>query len=104
MWVFVSVREHRGGWAVRWRDAAGRSRAKRFPSEDAARAYDAALSEVSPAERHSDTARFGPSGGVYSYATTDGVRWRFVARRSDGTQTSKRGLRANARREMRAGD
>jgi hypothetical protein len=41
MWVLVSVREHRGGWEVRWRDAAGRSRAKRFPSEDAARAYDA---------------------------------------------------------------
>jgi integrase len=53
---------------VRWRDAAGRSRAKRFPSEDAARAYDAALSEVSPAGRRSDTARFGRSGGVYSEA------------------------------------
>jgi hypothetical protein len=51
-----------------------------------------ALSEVSPAGRRSDTARFGRRGGVYSYATKDGVRWRFVARRSDGTQTSKRGF------------
>ena len=92
MWVHVSVREHRGGWEVRWRDAAGRGRARRFSTEDAARAYDAALSEVSPAQRRSDTARFGRSGGVYSYATKDGVRWRFVARRSDGTQTSKRGF------------
>ena len=92
LWVRVSVREHRGGWEVRWRDSAGRSRAKRFASEEAARAYDGALSEVSPAERRSDTARFGRGGGVYSYATKDGVRWRFVARRSDGTQTSKRGF------------
>jgi len=92
LWVRMSVREHRGGWEVRWRDSAGRSRAKRFASEDSARAYDEALSEVSPAARRSDTARFGRSGGVYSYPTRDGVRWRFVARRSDGTQTSKRGF------------
>lgn len=92
MWVRVSVREHRGGWEVRWRDSAGRSRARRFPSEDAARAYDAALAEVSPSERRSDMARSGRSGGVYPYMTNDGVRWRFVARRSDGTQTSKRGF------------
>lgn len=77
---------------MRWRDAAGRSRAKRFSSEDAARAYDDALSEVSPASRRSDTARSGRSGGVYAYATREGTRWRFVARRSDGTQTSKRGF------------
>jgi integrase len=39
-----------------------------------------------------DTARHGRSGGVYAYTTADGIRWRFVYRRSDGTQTSKRGL------------
>lgn len=51
-----------------------------------------ALAEVSPTARRSDTARHGRSGGVYSYRTTDGIRWRFVYRRTDGTQTTKRGL------------
>jgi integrase len=90
--VRVSVRQHRGAWEVRWRDASGRRRARRFPSEDAARALDEAIAEVSPAARRTDTARHGRSGGVYSYRTAEGVRWRFVYRRSDGTQTSKRGF------------
>lgn len=88
----MSVRYHRGGWEVRWRDATGRRRARRFASEDAAEAFDVALSEVSPAARRTDTARHGRSGGVYPYRTTNGLRWRFVFRRSDGTQTSKRGF------------
>jgi hypothetical protein len=37
MWVRVSVRLHRGGWEVRWRDASGRQRARRFACERAAR-------------------------------------------------------------------
>ena len=98
----MSVRFHRGGWEVRWRDAAGRQRARRFQDEDAARAFDAALAEVSPAGPRPDTVRHGRSGGVYSYRTTDGIRWRFVFRRSDGTQTSKRGfLSERAAREAR---
>jgi hypothetical protein len=36
--------------------------------------------------------RQGRSSGVYSYRTRDGIRWRFVYRRTDGTQTSKRGF------------
>ena len=56
------------------------------------RAFDEALAEVSPTIRRTDTARHGRSGGVYSYPTGDGVRWRFVYRRSDGTQTTKRGF------------
>jgi integrase len=88
----VSVRHHRAAWEVRWRDASGRRRARRFQSEDAARAFDEALREVSPTARRADTSRHGRSGGVYSYRTASGVRWRFVYRRSDGTQTSKRGF------------
>jgi integrase len=87
----VSISYHRGGWEVRWRDATGRRRARRFPSQDIARAFDEALAEVSPTARRPDTARQGQSG-VYSYRTADGIRWRFVYRRSDGTQTSKRGF------------
>lgn len=99
----MSVRHHRGGWETRWRDASGRNRSKRFKSEEAARAYDEAVREVSPTARRSDTARSG--SGVYSYSTRDGVRWRFVVRRSDGSQTSKRGFvsqraAADARRRL----
>ena len=88
----MSASFHRGGWEVRWRDASGRRRARRFPTEAAARAFDEALAEVSPTARRSDTARHGRSGGVYSYRTADGTRWRFVYRRSDGAQTTKRGF------------
>src|ERR1039458_3383995 len=35
--VRVSASFHRGGWEVRWRDASGRRRARRFATEDAAR-------------------------------------------------------------------
>jgi hypothetical protein len=70
----------------------GAKRARRFNSEEAAGAFDEALAEVSPAARRSDSVRHGRSGGVYSYRTKDGIRWRFVFRRSNGTQTSKRGF------------
>ena len=104
LWVrAMSVRHHRGGWEARWRDADGRSRSKRFKSEDAARAWDEATRELSPTARRTETARSEP--GVYSYPTRDGTRWRFVVRRSDGTQTSKRGFTsqraaAGARRRL----
>jgi len=88
----MSIRFHRGGWEVRWRDAAGSQRSRRFPDERQARAFDDALAEVSPGMRRADTAKHGRSDGVYSYDTAAGVRWRFVYRRSDGTQTTKRGF------------
>jgi integrase len=88
----MSARFHRGGWEVRWRDSAGKQRSRRFPEEGHARAFDEALAEVSPVARRADTARHGRSGGIYSYETAAGVRWRVVYRRSDGTQTTKRGF------------
>lgn len=88
----MSVRFDRGGWEVRWRDGSGRKRAKRFKDEAAALAFDDALGEVTPAERRADTAVHGSQGNVYPYSTPRGTRWRFVARRSDGKQTSRRGF------------
>jgi integrase len=88
--VLVSVSFHRNGWEVRWRDSEGRRRARRFDSEDAARAFDEAIANVSPTPRRADTAKQGRRDGIYSYATAAGVRWRFLYRRSDGTQTTKR--------------
>ncbi|MBA3807254.1 MAG: tyrosine-type recombinase/integrase [Solirubrobacterales bacterium] len=92
----MSVRQDRGAWEVRWRDGSGRRRAKRFDDEQAARAFDEALGEVAPIERRSDTATYGAKGGVYSYDTAQGTRWRYVFRRTDGTQTSKRGFSSQA--------
>ena len=88
----MSVRFERGSWEVRWLDGSGRKRAKRFKDEQAARAFDEALGEVSPAQRRADTALYGSQGGVYPYSTAQGTRWRYVVRRSDGKQTSKRGF------------
>lgn len=88
----MSVRADREGWEVRWRDGSGRKRAKRFKDEQEARVFDAAVSEVAPLERRADTATYGSRGGVYPYATAQGTRWRYVVRRSDGKQTSKRGF------------
>jgi integrase len=89
----VSVRSDGSRWEVRWRDEGGRHRARRFDSEEAARAFDEALHELSPTDR-ADAKAAGRGTGVYSYRTSAGTRWRFVARRSDGTQTTKRGFRS----------
>jgi hypothetical protein len=77
---------------VRWRDADGRRRARRFASEEAARAFDDALGEFARPARRADRTSVGQRGGVYAYRTRDGLRWRFVYRRSDGAQSSKRGF------------
>jgi uncharacterized protein YodC (DUF2158 family) len=42
----MSVRLDRGAWEVRWHDGAGRKRARRFDDEQAARAFDAAITEL----------------------------------------------------------
>jgi hypothetical protein len=89
----MSVRNHRGGWETRWRDASGRNHSKRFKSEEAARAYDDAVREASPIARRPDTAR--SESGVYTYSTRQGIRWRFVVRRSDGSQTPNAASRAS---------
>lgn len=92
----------KGGWEVRWRDSTGRQRSRRFKTEEAAREFDGALHEHEPPERRSrdDVGRRGD--GVYAYRTASGPRWRYVVRRSDGTQTTKRGfLSEKAARDAR---
>lgn len=76
---------------MRWRDQTGRLRAKRFTTEEAARAFDEALLETRPSERAAGMSR-GAKGSVYAYEIAGGTRWRYVLRRSDGKQTSKRGF------------
>jgi integrase len=86
----VSYSLAKGAWEVRWRDADGRQRSKRFRSEEAAKEFDASIHD----ERRSDRAatRRAYAGSVYPYPTAMGERWRCVVRRSDGTMTSKRGF------------
>ena len=88
----MSASFHRGGWEARWRDASGRRRARRFPTEAAARAFDEALIEVSPIARRADTARHGRAGGVYSYRTADGLRWRLSTGAATGRRPRRRGF------------
>jgi hypothetical protein len=97
-------------WVVRWREA-GRQRARRFESDDEARAFDARVSPARTTPSASDAPPIG--AGVYTYGTADGPRWRFVFRLSDGRMTSRRGFtsrsaalaaRAVAVEEVRRGD
>ncbi len=87
----MSYRFAKDRWEVRWRDATGRHRSKRFRSEEAAKEFDESIHDHEVAERRRDSGR-GRSGGVYPYETTSGTKWRYVIRRSDGTLTSKRGF------------
>jgi integrase len=80
----------KGAWEVRWRDATGRQRSKRFREQTAAKAFDESIHDHHGAERKAS--RHGQAGGVYPYETASGTRWRYVVRRSGGSMTSKRGF------------
>jgi integrase len=81
----------KGGWEVRWRDSTGRQRSRRFKAEEAAREFDESIHDHERLARRREP-RHGRSGGVYPYETASGTKWRYVAWRSDGSQTSKRGF------------
>jgi integrase len=85
----MSYRFAKDGWEVRWRDATGRHRSRRFRSEEAAEEFDSSIHDEHRHERRHGRPR---ADGVYSYATATGTRWRYVIRRSDGSMTSKRGF------------
>ena len=80
----------RGVWEVRWRDGDGRQRSRRFDDEAPAKAFDEAIHDQKALERKETS--YGDGGGVYSYETTQGKRWRCKVKRSDGTWTYKRGF------------
>jgi len=86
----VSVQIDRGRWVVRWRDASGRQRGRRFAVEEEARAFDREVHGVAAQERHADAPPRG--AGVYPYRTGHGVRWYFKARGGDGSHITRRGF------------
>ena len=85
----VSVQPAGSGWVVRWRDASGRQRGRRFANEADARAFDSEAHNVAARDRRAARSR---GGGVYSYQTRQGVRWYFKARAGDGSQITRRGF------------
>ena len=96
------LRSDRVRWEVRWREATGRQRSRRFRSEEAACEFDRLMREQSVSGRR---AAYGSSGGVYPYETASGTLWRYSLKRSDGSYTSKRGFQSkkaatDARRRM----
>ena len=99
----------RAKFVVRWRED-GKQRVRRFATEAEADSFDA---DANP-RGHARQRAIHPGGraaavnqgatmaaertateardGVYPYATTRGVRWRFLYRQSDGTLSSRRGF------------
>lgn len=88
--VCVSVQSVDGRWAVRWRDAFGRQRGRRFQTERDAKEFDAALHDVLQGERRGEGA--ARAGSVYAYSTASGTRWYFKTRGSNGAQLTRRGF------------
>lgn len=86
----MSFRLVQGRWEVRWRDATGRHRSKRFRSEESAKEFDESIHDHEVAERRQG--QHGNGGGVYPYKTASGTKWRCSIKRSDGSFTSKRGF------------
>jgi hypothetical protein len=78
----------RNRWVVRWRENR-RNRSRRFGSLDEAEAFDEAVRRA-PAVVPVEPAARGD--GIYAYGTTEGVRFRFVFRQSDGSLSSRRGF------------
>jgi integrase len=86
----MSFRLVQGRWEVRWRDATGRHRSKRFRSDESAKEFDESIHDHEVAERRQG--QHGNGGGVYPYKTAGGTKWRCSVKRSDGSFTSKRGF------------
>ena len=84
----------RDRWVVRWREQ-GRQRARRFFAEAEARTFEAGVAPARPAPAIAPTSP-GRGDGVYAYETTEGTRWRYVYRQSDGRLTSRRGFTSRA--------
>jgi hypothetical protein len=103
----VHYEKDRDRYVLRWRED-GKNRSRRFADEAEAEAFDARVNpagSAAPRMRASrasvderveriDTRRETEAsrGGVYPYATNDGVRRRFVYRQSGGSLSSRRGF------------
>lgn len=88
----IDFEPERQRYRVRWREA-DRQRSRRFASRTEAEAFAVSLTPPTPTPHATSAARYEPDGGgVYTYATAAGTRWRFVFRQSDGSLTTRRGF------------
>ena len=99
----VHYEASRNRYVVRWREG-GRNRSRRFPTIEAAEAFDEAL-RGTPTAAAIPVEPVARGDGIYAYGTIAGVRFRFVFRQSDGTLSSRRGFTsrraaATARRRL----
>ncbi|MDA0161252.1 site-specific integrase [Solirubrobacter ginsenosidimutans] len=86
----IDYEPSRDRYRVRWRKN-GKQRSRRFATRDEAEGFEASLSPQ-PEEPEPPQSVEPSGGGVYPYETSDGRRWRFVFRQSDGGLTTRRGF------------
>lgn len=86
----VHYEADRRRFVVRWRED-GRQRSKRFRTEQEAVDFDVTIGGPMAASAEAPASR-AAGDGVYAYATTQGLRYRFVFRQSDGSLSSRRGF------------
>jgi hypothetical protein len=94
----VHHEQSRDRWVLRWREH-GKQRSRTFATETEAQALDheqhpRRSSDEGDDRSHSPRghAITADQGGVYAYTTSEGTRWRFVYRQSDGRLTTRRGF------------
>ena len=94
----VHYERSRDRWVVRWREN-GRQRSRTFATEADAWSLDGQLNPPAHSAGMGQIPRLSrvdavaaDQGGVYAYATSEGTRWRFVYRQSDGRLTTRRGF------------
>jgi integrase len=95
---------NRQRWRVRWRED-GRQRSRRFRIREEAVAFEQQLAADPRPATPPLPAEPAGGNGIYAYDTKEGVRYRFVFRQSDGTQSNRRGFTsrraaATARRRL----
>jgi hypothetical protein len=88
--MHIDYEQDRQRYRVRWREN-GKYRNRRFKTQEEAERFAASVSEPAPAPAPAEPAE--PNGaGIYVYRTSEGRRWRFVFRQSDGSLTTRRGF------------
>ena len=100
-WVHaMSVRHHRGGREARWEDSSNRASRQAIRNRGGSSSFGMRPCARSPStQRRSGKAQ--AEDEVSSYSTSQRIRWRFVARLSDGRQPQNEDSAANVQRVTR---
>ena len=100
----IDYEPERGRYRVRWREH-GPPAQPAVPDPGARReAFETSLVAIPDVSAGAEAARAPPAGGVYAYETSEGRRWRFVFRQSDGRLTTRRGFASRRAASRPSGD